>query len=115
MCEEIHTSLFLLIIHFIKLITWKEDSIMAIPVKALLLERDEPLGHGLDVIRKKESEMVDITDYNDYLSDSTSASNCLIIIHNDKVYRVIKNYFDLDKHVRIYIGIECAESRDIIS
>lgn len=90
---------------------------MAIPIKAVLLKRNDPLGHGLKAIRTYANDpekTVDISNYDDYCSDSTSPNNKLIIIKNDIVYVCAKNYFDLDKQVRIYMCVECADSSDFL-
>ena len=61
-------------------------------------------GNGLRSIRAKASDLIDISDYADALSDSTSSGNPARIIKNNKVYRIIKTYFDLDNNVRIVLA-----------
>lgn len=87
---------------------------MPVPVKALLISKTEELGNGLAVIRERESEMIPIDEYgNGELSDSTSSGNPARIIKDNKVYKIIKTYFDLDKSVRIVMAKEEDQSFDV--
>ena len=86
---------------------------MTVPIKALLIGKEEKLGNGLAVIREKESEMISIDDYEVALSDATSSGNPARIIKNNKVYKVIKTYFDLDKNARIILAKEEENGFDI--
>ena len=56
-----------------------------IPIKALLIGKEEKLGNGLAVIRERESEMISIDDYEVALSDATSSGNPARIIKNNKM------------------------------
>lgn len=84
-----------------------------VPIKALLIGKEEKLGNGLAVIRERESEMISIDDYEVALSDATSSGNPARIIKNNKVYKIIKNYFDLDNNTRIILAKEESEVFDV--
>ena len=86
---------------------------MAAPVKLLLIAKDEKLGNGLASIREKESEMIAFDDYEPGLSDSTSSTNPSRVIKDNKVYKIIKTYFDLDKRCRIMLAKEEENSFDV--
>lgn len=73
---------------------------MAIPIKAILLEKDERIGTGLTALRMKMSSAIDISEYGDALSDSTSSTTHAYIIKNNKAYKVVRNFFDLDNNIR---------------
>lgn len=91
---------------------------MAIPIKAMLLKEDDPLGHGINAYRKYKDDpdkVVDISDYDDYCSDSTSPNNRLIIIKDNIPYACLKNYFDLDTTTRVYVCVECLADSDIVT
>ena len=85
-----------------------------IPVKALLLEPEDTLGNGLASIRGLESRMIDITDFDIAMSDSTSAAGHGYIIKDNKVYNIIKTYMDLDKNVRIVMAKLDVERYDVL-
>ena len=87
---------------------------MAIPIKALLIPYDDTMGNGLVSIREKESELIDITDWSDFTSDATNTSNHGFVIKDNKVYKMIKFYFDLDKKCRIVMCKETKETMDMI-
>lgn len=74
-----------------------------ISCKCLLLSPGDGLGNGLNAIRTRESELIDISDYEPGYSDATSTTNPQYVIKDDKVYRIIKTYFDLDKNARIFL------------
>lgn len=80
--------------------------------KILLLKKGNNLGQGLAAIRELEDEMIDITDYENHFSDSTSTSNTGRIIKDNKVYNVFKSYWDLDKGVCVYLAKEEDEPYD---
>ena len=84
-----------------------------VPIKALLIGKEEKLGNGLAVIRERESEMISIDDYEVAVSDATSSGNPARIIKNNKVYKIIKNYFDLDNNARIILANEESEVFDV--
>ena len=80
---------------------------MAIPVKAILLEPHHALGSGLRSIREMESDAIDISEFAecDALSDATvQGGSSGYIIHDNKVYRMIKTYLDTDKKIRWVIA-----------
>lgn len=86
---------------------------MAVPIKLLLTEKGDGYGSGLYAIREREKDMIDISAYDDYLSDSTNTNNNVRIIKNNEVYVACRNYFDLDKNCRIYIAQKETESYDV--
>lgn len=77
---------------------------MTPPIKLLILKPEYKLGNGLKAIREKSSEFIDITDYETALSDATSSTNPSYVIKENKVYRIIKTYIDLDNNVRIVLA-----------
>lgn len=77
---------------------------MAVPIKLLILNPEDNFGNGLRSIREKSSEFIDISDYGEALSDSTSSSNPARVIKNNKVYKIIKTYFDLDNNQRVVLA-----------
>lgn len=77
---------------------------MAIPIKAILLEKDERIGTGLTALRQKMATAIDISDYGDALSDSTSTTTHAYIIKNDKAYKVVRNFLDLDNNTRFIMA-----------
>lgn len=86
---------------------------MAKAIKALLLPKDNPYGNGLASIRTLESKMVDISDWEDCVSDNTMPNTQGYFIKNNKVYRVVKSYFDFDKNWRIFLAIEDTDTYDV--
>lgn len=87
---------------------------MAVSLKLLLIDSGDKLGNGLASIRARESEMIDISTYEAGISDPTITTNPGYVIKNNKVYRIIKTYFDLDKSARVFIAKEDMEYYDII-
>lgn len=75
-----------------------------IPIKVILLEKGEKLGTGLTALRTKESEAIDITDYEVALSDATSASGYTYFVKDNKAYAAVRNYLDLDRNIRFIIA-----------
>lgn len=73
-------------------------------IKVLLVKTGDEFPNGLKAIRKRASEMIDITSFDEAISDATSTTCPAWIIKNDKVYKVIRNYFDLDKNERIFLA-----------
>lgn len=88
---------------------------MALPIKLLLIEKGDKLGNGLAAIRAREGDLMDISDYESAMSDSTSTANPNYVIVDNKVYRMIKTYFDLENERRIVIAKEDMESYDVIA
>ena len=86
---------------------------MIIPIKVLLIDKNEKLGNGLAVIRERESEMITIDDFEVALSDATSSGNPARVIKNNKIYKIIKTYFDLDNNCRIVLAKEEENAFDI--
>lgn len=76
---------------------------MAPSIKILLLEEGMGLGNGLAALRTLEDQLIDISEFEPGLSDATNTMNPGYIIKNNKVYRMLKNYFDLDKNMRVFI------------
>lgn len=77
---------------------------MSVPIKAILLEKNDKIGTGLYALREKEANAVDISSYGEALSDPTSSTNHGNIIKNNKVYTIIRTYIDLDKNCRFIIA-----------
>lgn len=77
---------------------------MAIPIKAILLEKADNLGSGLTALRTKESTAIDISGYGEAMSDPTSSTNRGNIIKNNKVYTIVRTYINLDKNCRYVIA-----------
>ena len=90
---------------------------MAIPVKAILLEPHHTLGSGLRSIREMESQAIDVSEFADCdsLSDATvQGGSSGYIIHDNKVYRMIKTYLDTDKKIRWIIAKNEDKEFDIL-
>lgn len=81
--------------------------------KVLLIDKKDKLGNGLANIRTNASKMIDISVFEDGFSDSTSTTTHAYIIKDNVTYRIIRNYFDLDKQERVYIAVEDVEPYDI--
>ena len=81
---------------------------MAVTTKVLLVKNDSIYGTGLNAIRKQASQMIDISDFADAgaLGDSSAAVNASNVIKDNKVYRIVKSYFDLDNNLRILVATE---------
>ena len=79
---------------------------MGYPVKILLIDpENDNYGNGLAAIRTRESELIDITGFEDALSDATSVGGLNAhFIKDNRGYGIIKNYFDYDKKRRVYIA-----------
>lgn len=75
-------------------------------VKALFLEKGHDLGTGLISIRKFESDMIELPENAIYLLDSASSSACnkSAFIYNNKVYVIMKTYYDIDADTIILIA-----------
>lgn len=73
---------------------------MAIPIKAILLEKNERIGTGLTALRQKMSTAIDISEYGDALSDATSSTTHGYIIKDNKAYTIVRNFLDLDNNTR---------------
>ena len=87
---------------------------MGYPVKILLLDPKDNLGNGLAALRTRESDLIDISGYEDALSDATSVGGLAAhFIKDNKVYRIFKNYFDYDKKTRVYLARLEMEPYDI--
>ena len=88
---------------------------MAIPMKLLLLD---PLhnewGNGLVAINKMRGELVDFPDdWEIGISDKTGTSAMQsFIIYNNEAYDIVKNYYDMDNKVRIFMCIKSREPYD---
>ena len=90
---------------------------MAIPVKAILIEPEYRGGYGLTAIRELESQAVDVSEFDtsNALSDPTCCSGAYgYIIKNNKVYRIMKAYMDVDKNVRWLLCKNDTRSLDIV-
>ena len=78
---------------------------MAVEVKVLLLDETNQLGTGLRAIREHENDLIDFSAFESGVSDSTCVSGTYgRIIKNNKVYSIVKNYYDLDKNRRIFVA-----------
>lgn len=84
-------------------------------IKALLVDEFDELGLGLNLIRKKESELVDISSFGEFSDDSDLSNNIGYIIKDNKAYKCRKTYFDLDKNIRIVIAVESTDRWDKVS
>ena len=86
-----------------------DSETMSIPTKVLCLSTaDMSYGTGLRAIRELADVMIDISDFADdnALGDSSAAVNASSVIKDDKVYRIVKSFFDLDNNVRILLATE---------
>ena len=77
---------------------------MEIPVKAILIEKNERLGTGLTALRTKMGSAIDISEYGDALSDATSTTTHGYIIKNNKAYKIVRNFLDLDNNIRFIMA-----------
>lgn len=73
---------------------------MAVAIKAILLERNDQLGCGLTAIRTYANQAVDISSFEEAISDSTSSAVKACIIKDNKVYTVMKTFMDIDTNTR---------------
>ena len=93
----------------------------AVSTYFLLMEKEdvEKYGCGLNAIDKlgSTSKMVDITDsdFSDHLDDSTATANWARVMKGDQVYRVIKNFYDLNTNRRILMCKNETDSFDLIT
>lgn len=84
-------------------------------VYGLLLDKNSSI-NGLRAIREKESELIDLNDWqNGIEQDATCSVTKQLIIKNDRVYSVRKTYFDLDKERRILLCEDVTETFDKLS
>ena len=73
-------------------------------IKVLLVKTGDEFPNGLKAIRNRASEMIDISAFEGGISDATSTTCPAWIIKNNQVYKIIRNYFDLDKNERIFLA-----------
>ena len=88
---------------------------MAVPMKLLLLDPlNNEWGNGLVAINKMRGEMVDFPDdWENSVSDKTGTSSMQsFVIYKNEVYDVVKNYYDMDNKVRIFMCIKSREAYD---
>ena len=84
---------------------------MAVPMKFLLLDPlNNEWGNGLVAINKMRGEMIDFPDdWETGVSDKTGTSAMQsFVIYKNEVYDIVKNYYDMDNNVRIFM---CIKSR----
>lgn len=88
---------------------------MAVPMKLLLLDPlNNEWGNGLVAINKMRGEMVDFPDnWEIGISDKTGTSAMQsFVIYKNEVYDIVKNYYDMDNNVRIFMCIKSREAYD---
>lgn len=88
---------------------------MAVPMKLLLLDPlNNEWGNGLVAINKMRGEMVDFPDdWEIGISDKTGTSAMQsFVIYKNEVYDIVKNYYDVDNNVRIFMCIKSREAYD---
>ena len=88
---------------------------MAIPMKLLLLDPlNNEWGNGLVAINKMRGELVDFPDsWEIGVSDKTGTSAMQsFVIYKNEVYDIVKNYYDIDNNVRIFMCIKSREPYD---
>lgn len=88
---------------------------MAIPMKLLLLDPlNNEWGNGLVAINKMRGELVDFPDsWEIGISDKTGTSAMQsFVIYKNEVYDIVKNYYDIDNNVRIFMCIKSREPYD---
>lgn len=88
---------------------------MSIPMKLLLLDPlNNEWGNGLVAINKMRGEMVDFPDdWEIGISDKTGTSAMQsFIIYKNEAYDIVKNYYDVDNKVRIFMCIKSREPYD---
>lgn len=88
---------------------------MAVPMKLLLLDPlNNEWGNGLVAINKMRGEMVDFPDdWEIGISDKTGTSAMQsFIIYKNEAYDIVKNYYDMDNNVRIFMCIKSREAYD---
>ena len=88
---------------------------MAVPMKFLLLDPlNNEWGNGLVAINKMRGEMIDFPDdWETGVSDKTGTSSMQsFVIYKNEVYDIVKNYYDMDNNVRIFMCIKSREAYD---
>lgn len=88
---------------------------MAMAMKLLLLDPDtNDYGNGLTAIEKMRGELVDFPDeWEIGISDKTGTSAMQsFVIYKGAVWDIVKNYYDLDNKVRIFMCIKSKETYD---
>lgn len=88
---------------------------MAIPMKLLLLDPlNNEWGNGLVAINKMRGELVDFPDdWEIGISDKTGTSAMQsFVIYKNEAYDIVKNYYDMDNNVRIFMCIKSREPYD---
>lgn len=88
---------------------------MAVPMKFLLLDPlNNEWGNGLVAINKMRGEMIDFPDdWETAVSDKTGTSSMQsFVIYKNEVYDIVKNYYDMDNNVRIFMCIKSREAYD---
>lgn len=88
---------------------------MAMAMKLLLLDPDtNDYGNGLTAIEKMRGEMVDFpVEWEIGISDKTGTSAMQsFIIYKGAVWDIVKNFYDLDNKVRIFMCIKSKETYD---
>lgn len=88
---------------------------MAMAMKLLLLDPEtNDYGNGLTAIEKMRGEMVDFPDeWEIGISDKTGTSAMQsFVIYKGAVWDIVKNYYDLDNKVRIFMCIKSQETYD---
>jgi hypothetical protein len=78
---------------------------------ALLLKKGQKLGNGLKAIRDSSADYVDITEHFDGFDN---LSKSCFLIHENRVYALVKMYCDTDNNQNIYLGIEEDEPYNVI-
>ena len=88
---------------------------MAMDMKLLFLDPEtNDYGNGLTAIEKMRGELVDFpADWESGVSDKTGTSAMQsFVIYKGAVWDVVKNYYDLDNKVRIFMCIKSKETYD---
>lgn len=88
---------------------------MAVPMKFLLLDPlNNEWGNGLVAINKMRGKMIDFPDdWESGVSDKTGTSSMQsFVIYKNEVYDIVKNYYDMDNNVRIFMCIKSREPYD---
>ena len=88
---------------------------MAVPMKFLLLDPlNNEWGNGLVAINKMRGEVIDFPDdWETGVSDKTGTSAMQsFVIYKNEVYDIVKNYYDMDNNVRIFMCIKSREAYD---
>lgn len=88
---------------------------MAMAMKLLFLDPEtNDYGNGLTAIEKMRGELVDFPDeWESGVSDKTGTSAMQsFVIYKGAVWDIVKNYYDLDNKVRIFMCIKSKETYD---